>query len=94
MATALETALQTEIAKITDAITAAYASEKLTEYIAAKAALAAQAGNDVISYSFAGRSVTRMQANQFRQHVADVESELARIIYGQTSLIDGSVVAQ
>jgi hypothetical protein len=89
MATALETALTTEINKITDTIRKAYALEKLAEFVAARAALTVAAGNDVVTYSFSGRSATRIDVNQFRKYVANLEAELSEMLYGQVSVIDG-----
>lgn len=89
MATALETALTTEINKITDAIRKAYAAEKLAEFVAARAALTAAAGQAVITYSFSGRSATRMDIDAFRKYVGGIEAELSDILYGSTSVVDG-----
>lgn len=94
MATALETAITTEINKITDSIRKAYATEKLAEFIAARAALTAAAGNSIVTYSFAGRSATRIDINAFRKYVGEIEAELSAMIYGQVSLIDGENILE
>jgi hypothetical protein len=90
MATALETAIQTEITAMPAGIRKALAQEKLTEYLAAKAAAATASSNDVISYSAPGRSVTRRSGAEFRTFVKELETELADLIYGGTTLIDFS----
>jgi hypothetical protein len=91
MPTALETAIQTEIAKLTaGSIARCLAEEKLAEYVAARAALSASAGSDLITYSRAGFSATKMTPRDFRLYVQEIESELRQILYGTTSLVDGS----
>jgi hypothetical protein len=90
MATALETAIQTEITAMPAGIRKEAAQEKLTEYVAAKAAAASSASNDVVSYSIAGRSVTRRNNAEFRTFVKELETELCDLIYGSDSLISFS----
>jgi hypothetical protein len=90
MATALETAIQTEITAMPAGIRKELAQEKLTEYLAAKAAASTASANDVISYSISGRSVTRRNGSEFRSFVKELETELADLIYGSTTLIDFS----
>lgn len=67
------------------------AQEKLTEYVAAKAASAAAASNDVVSYSISGRSVTRRNNSEFHAHVKRLETELTELIFGGETLVDFSV---
>ena len=88
MATALETALRNAAAGITDPIPKAAVDELITEYVVAKAALATQAGNSVISYSIAGRSVTRQPVSNVRSYVRQLESDIAQYLYGSVNLVD------
>jgi hypothetical protein len=90
MATALETAILAEINALPAGIVKELAKEKLTEYIAAKAASATASANDVISYQIAGRSVTRRNNSEFAAHVRALESEFAGYLSGCVSLIDMS----
>ncbi len=90
MATALETTIQTEITAMPAGIRKEAAQEKLTEYVRAKAASMTAADNDVISYSIAGRTVTRRNNSDFWAHVKGLETELIDLIYGGESLVDMS----
>ncbi len=66
------------------------AQEKLTEFIAAKAAAASASVNDVISYTISGRTVTRRNNSDFHAHVKRLETELSDLIYGGETLVDFS----
>ena len=92
MSTPLETAIAAEIAKLPAGIQSALATEKLYEYIAARAALVAAAGSDLVSYSRVGFSATKLPADKFREYVTGLETELRQLIYGGCNIIDNRFI--
>ena len=95
MPTPLETELTALVAGMPsltalDRIQRARAQELVTEYIAAKAALQAAAGNDLVSYSRVGFSATKLPADKFRAYVREIETDLREAVFGCTTLIDNS----
>jgi hypothetical protein len=92
MPTPLETAIADEIAKLPGGIQKALATEKLAEYVAARAALIASAGSDIVSYSRVGFSATKIDAQKFRDYVTGIETELRQLLYGGCNLIDNRYI--
>lgn len=90
MATALETKLLAAVAELPDGIAQEDAKELVAIIVAARAAAATASSNDVISYSVAGRSVTRRVNSDFWAYVRSLESDLMEILQGSVSLIDMS----
>jgi hypothetical protein len=84
------TQLTAEVAAIVDPLSKEKATNLLEIYVAAWPAMANSAPNAVISYSIAGRSVTRKNDSDFGSYVRSVETQIMQLIYGSTSYVDDS----
>jgi hypothetical protein len=84
------TVLTAQVAAIVDTLAKEKATNLLEIYVAAWPAMASATPNAVVSYTIAGRSITRKNDSEFAAYVASVESQIYELIYGRTSYIDGS----
>jgi len=78
----------TLIATISDALIKAEATFALTRYKDALTKQAALENNEVLSYTIAGRSVTRRDPGAGQSVIATLRVELHRSVFGNVSLGD------
>lgn len=88
---ALKAAWVLEIAKISDALTKAEATQLLDEYIDARTAIADLQSGKVQSYSIGGRSFTFHTVGAAESLVKSKHWDLWRMVYGSTTLLTGNV---
>ena len=85
---ALKTAWETEIAKIGDTLQNAKATYLLDSYIAGLTSQASLSSNDISSYTIAGRTVTRRNADSGQSLIDSMENELTQLVYGSVTQAD------
>ena len=94
MATAiatLQSAWETEIAKISDTLIKADATYKLSVYIAAVQQQASLEAKDIASYSIGSRTFTYRDVQSGQQAVQQLENALHDRVYGRSNLVDFNV---
>lgn len=85
---AMKAAYTTEVAKISDTLLNAEATYTLDRWIEALDKQQQLEANNIISYSVAGRSVTRSNMSEGRALVETLRADLQAMIYGSESLMD------
>ncbi len=88
---AVKAAWLVEIAKISDALDKAEATQLLDEYIDARTAIADLQSGKVQSYSIGGRSFTFHTVGQADAMIEGKHAALWRLVYGSTTLLTGNV---
>jgi hypothetical protein len=78
----LQTALQTEVNKIGNAILKARANVVLEDYINASNALSALSAKTMDSYSISNRTFSVRNVDALQKYVLGLESDLMRLCYG------------
>jgi len=89
----LQTAWETEIAKISDTLLNAEATYALSEYIDARTNQAALSANEIQSYTIAGRTFTRRDVEAGQGQVNRIENKLRALVYGSITMIDLNTTA-
>jgi hypothetical protein len=85
---ALQTAWETEIAKISDTLINAKATFQLDGYIAAVQQQASLEAKDIASYSIGSRTFTYRDVNSGAAAIQSLEDSLHDMVYGRTNLVD------
>lgn len=86
--TALKTAYETEVAKISDTLVNAQATDLLDQLMGGLEQQEALEGDKIASYSLMGRSFTRRSVRDGRSAVNAMRRELDQMIYGGATLGD------
>ena len=84
----LKTAWETEIATIGDTLQNAEATYLLDGYIAALQSQASMSANEISSYTIAGRTVTRRNADTGQRLINELRNELSLYVYGNVTQAD------
>lgn len=84
----LQSAWETEIAKISDALVKANATYQLEVYIAALAKQTALEAKNISSYSIGSRTFTYRDVNAGQNAVNQLASSLHDQVYGRSNLVD------
>jgi hypothetical protein len=84
----LQSAWETEIAKISDALIQADASYTLEVYIAAVQQQASLEAKDIASYSIGGRTFTYRDVLSGQQAIQQLKNQLHDQVYGRSNLVD------
>jgi len=85
---ALQTAWETEIAKISDTLINAKATYQLSVYIAAVVQQASLESKDISSYSIGSRTFSYRSVGEGAAAVQRLEDSLHDMVYGRSNLVD------